>query len=82
MKGIQMLAELAKSYPESPLPPYHLARLAVRTGQYERAAERIEQALKLDGQNPKIACLGIEIYTALNQTDKAEKLKPVCAQKQ
>jgi tetratricopeptide (TPR) repeat protein len=82
MKGIQMLAGLATSYPESPLPPYHLARLALRTGQHERAAERIEQAMKLDPENPKMACLAIDIYTALQQGERVQQLKPLCAQQQ
>jgi tetratricopeptide (TPR) repeat protein len=82
MKGVQMLAGLATSYPESPLPPYHLARLAMRTGQTQRAAERIQQALTLDPTNPKIACLAIDIYTALNQPEQVKPLEPVCAKAQ
>jgi tetratricopeptide (TPR) repeat protein len=82
MKGIQMLAGLATSFPDSPLPPYHLARLAVQTGQYEKAAQRIEQAMALDPGNSRFACLAVEIYKALNKTDKVEKLNPVCAGKQ
>jgi tetratricopeptide (TPR) repeat protein len=82
MKGIQMLAGLATSYPDSPVPPFHLARLAVRTGQYERAKTRIEQALQLAPSDSRIACLAIEIYTALNQLAEANKLKEVCAGKQ
>ncbi len=79
MKGVQMLAGLATSNPESPLPPFHLARLAVRTGQMEKAEERIEQALKIDSTNSKIACLAIEIYTATNKPDEARKLEGRCA---
>jgi tetratricopeptide (TPR) repeat protein len=82
MKGIQMLAGLATSFPDSPLPPFHLARLAVQTGQYERAAERIEQAMALDPTNSRYACLGVEIYKALNNAEKVEKLNPICAHKQ
>ena len=79
MKGIQMLAELAKTYPDSPLPPYHLARLAVRTNQFERAAERIEQALALDPTNSRFACLAVEIYKALDRATLVSKYEPVCA---
>jgi tetratricopeptide (TPR) repeat protein len=82
MKGIQMLAGLATSFPDSPLPPYQLARLAVQTGQYEKAAERIEQAMKLDPENSRFACLAVEIYTALNQPEKVEQLKGLCARQQ
>jgi len=82
MKGVQMLAGLATSFPESSLPPYHLARLAVRTGQYEKAAERIEQAMALEPKNSRFACLAVDIYKALNQADKVEKLNAVCAGQQ
>lgn len=79
MKGIQMLAGLATSYPDSPAPPYQLARLAVRTGQYERALTRIEQALKLDPTDSRIACLAIDIYTALNKPAEAAQLADKCS---
>lgn len=79
MKGIQMLALLATNNPESALPPYHLARLAVKTGQMERAEQRIEQALKIDSTNVKIACLAIDIYTAANKPIQVEKWAGLCA---
>lgn len=79
MKGVQMLAGLATNYPESALPSYHLARLAVQTGQYERAEGRIEQALKLAPEDPRIACLAIDIYKAVKKPEKAEALAGLCA---
>lgn len=79
MKGVLMLAGLATNYPESSLPFYHLARLAVQTGQYDRAEGRIEQALKLAPDDPKIACLAIDIYKAVNKPEKAEALAGICA---
>ena len=81
MKGVQMLAALATKYPESALPPYHLARLAVKTGQMEKAEERIEQALRLDSTNTRIACLAIDIYTSVQKPDQAGKLADLCAGK-
>ncbi|MEO6132767.1 MAG: tetratricopeptide repeat protein [Saprospiraceae bacterium] len=79
MKGVQMLAGLATNYPESALPSYHLARLAVQTGQYERAEGRIEQALKIAPDDPRIACLAVDIYKAVNKPEKAEALAGLCA---
>ena len=79
MKGIQMLASLASTNPESALPPYHLARLALKTGQIGKAEERIGQALKIDSTNVKIACLARDIYRAANKPDKAEKWAGLCA---
>lgn len=79
MKGIQMLSGLASSYPDAPAPAFQLARLAVRTGQFERARTRIEQALALAPEDARIACLAIDIYTALGQADKAKALAATCA---
>lgn len=82
MKGIQMLAGLATSNPESPAPPYHLARLAVRTGQYDRALTRIEQAIALAPEDQRIICLAVDIYTALNRMEDAGRLADRCAGEQ
>lgn len=79
MKGVQMLAALATKYPESALPPYHLARLAMKTGQIERAEERIGQAIALDSTNARIVCLAGEIYKEANKHDKARKWLDQCA---
>ena len=79
MKGVQMLAALATKYPGSALPPYHLARLALRTGQIERAEERIEQAITLDSTNVRIACLAGDIYKAANKSEEANRWLDMCA---
>jgi len=42
---------------------------------------RIEQALKLDPEDSRIACLAIDIYTALNRPADAEQLRDKCAGK-
>ncbi len=78
MKGIQMLAGLVQNYPESPAPVYHLARLAVQTGQYDRAKTRIEQALALAPDDTRIICLAADIYTALGQMEEASRMSARC----
>lgn len=79
MKGVQMLAALAKSNPDSHLPLYHLARLSLRTGQIENAEQRIEQALQLDSTNARIACLAIDIYNQASKPEEARKWSDLCA---
>lgn len=81
MKGIQMLSALATNFPQSALPPYHLARLAMRTGQMERAEERIGQALEIDSTNGRIHCLAAEIYSANNKSAEAQHHAERCAEK-
>lgn len=79
MKGIQMLASLAEKYPDSPLPSYHLASLAMRTGQTGRAQERIEQALSIDSSDVRIVCLAADIYTEASMPEKARHWAEACA---
>jgi tetratricopeptide (TPR) repeat protein len=79
MKGVQMLAALATKYPESALPPFHLARLAMKTGQIGRAEERIKQAIALDSTNVRIACLASEIYNEAKKPEEARKWQDLCA---
>lgn len=71
MKGVLMLRDLHEKYPDNPSILYHLAKLAMNTGQYDKAKERIEQALALDGDNKPTNCLAAEIYSALGQQEKA-----------
>lgn len=79
MKGIQMLASLAEKYPDSPQPFFHLASLAMRTGQVGRAQERIEQALSLDSTNVRIVCLAADIYKEAAMPEKAHRWEDACA---
>lgn len=79
MKGVQMLAALAEKYPESALPPFHLARLAMSTGQLERAEQRIEQALRIDSTNARIACLATDIYKEAGKPEESRKWEGLCA---
>ena len=79
MKGVQMLAALAAEHPDSALPAYHLARLALRTGQVDRAKERIEQVLSIDSTNARTACLAVDIYRQAADSEKANRWQELCA---
>ena len=46
MRGILMLRELSENYPDNPSVRYQLGRLAVMTGQFEKAIERLESISK------------------------------------
>lgn len=79
MKGIQMLMGLAETYPKDPAPLFQLARLAVQTGQYERAKARIDMALELKPGDARLICLAAEIYSAL-QSEEANAYSAQCAE--
>ncbi len=73
MKGVLMLVDLSRKFPEDPLVLMHLGRLAIQTGQYEKAVVRLTKAVSVDPQNPKINCL---LGKALEQVGKTEEAIP------
>lgn len=78
MKGIQMLLQLQESNPEYVGVKIALARLAIRTGQYERALERLTQAQEIDPTDTRIPCLMSEVHKALGNSAEAEKYEFDC----
>lgn len=71
MKGILMLRDLNSSNPENVQVLNQLARLAIRTGQFERAIERLNTALTYDGTNKVTNCLLANAYEQTGEQEKA-----------
>lgn len=82
MKGILLLRELNEKYPNQPSILLNLGRLAVTTGQWARAIERLEQAVKIDPNLTPAFCLLSEAYAGLGNQAKAESFGQRCAQGQ
>ncbi len=82
MTGIQMLLDLNKQLPENVPVIVQIGRLAMKTGQYEKAAERFESALALEPDNARAVCLAAEAYTALGNNEKAAAYQSRCASKE
>ena len=80
MKAVLMLRDLESQYPESPAVYNALGRLAIKTGQWERAIERLEKARSLDAANPFTPCLLSKAYEGAGQADKAQELARLCKQ--
>lgn len=78
MKGILMLRELNTKYPQNADVNIQLAKLAIRTGQFDKAVERLEKALALSPQTVSINCLLAEAYTGNGNTDKAKVAMQKC----
>jgi tetratricopeptide (TPR) repeat protein len=72
MKGIMMLRDLNSKHPENVSVIVQLARLAVKTGQWDRAQERLNEALSLDSQNLQAICLMAEVLTEKNNKTEAQ----------
>lgn len=80
MKGVMMMRELGDKHPNDVLVLKSLARLALKTGQFEKAAARLEKAFSLDAKDADIACLLAETYAGLNNTSKTKEFETLCLQ--
>jgi uncharacterized protein HemY len=71
MKGVKMLLALNDTYPENSRILFHLGRLAIQTGQFEKAVTRLEKSLALDDSQPQIYCLLEKAYRETSKSDLA-----------
>ena len=78
MQGILMLVDLNKKYPENTLVLENLGRLAIKTGQFEKAKERLEKAYSLSPDNLKVICLLAQTYESLGDAEKASEFISRC----
>lgn len=78
MKGILMLIDLNKKHPENVPTLSTLGRLGIQTGQFEKAAGRLEKALQIEPKNVKVNCLLAQAYEGLGLTEKATTFKNIC----
>jgi tetratricopeptide (TPR) repeat protein len=78
MKGILMMLELNKQYPENVLVLTQLGRLAMKTSQFEKAVQRLQQAIAIEPDNPGANCLLADAYSGLGDTSKAEAARKKC----
>jgi thioredoxin-like negative regulator of GroEL len=77
MKGILMLRELDTQNPENVAVNVQLARLAIKTGQYDKAVGRLEKIIVKETNNPKVICLLAEAYEGA-KNPKAGEMKAKC----
>lgn len=78
MKGIQMLLQLNQEAPEDVLVLVTLGRLAIQTGQFDRAEVRLLKALEVEPQNVGAICLLARVYQELGNTAKAADYQRQC----
>ena len=72
MKGILLLRELDAQNPENIAVNTQLARLAIQTGQFDKAIGRLEKVLVKEPNNGKLACLLADAYSGANNPKAAE----------
>lgn len=78
MKGIQMLLELGKENPDESIVQLTLAKLAIKTGQYDKATARLQKLLDKNPNDNNANCLLFEIYSIQGNLEKAEDYHKKC----
>ncbi len=78
MKGIQMLLDLNRSNPNDVLVLLTLARQGMRTGQFDKAAERLQKVVSIEPNNLDANCLLAQVYEQLGKTDAAQQFVEQC----
>jgi len=80
MKGILLLRDLEKQYPENARVYTTLAQLAIKTNQLDRAALRLEKAAELEPDNPDAICPLARVYENLGRQAEATKFAERCSE--
>jgi tetratricopeptide (TPR) repeat protein len=78
MKGILMLVEMNKQYPENVSVLTQLGRLAIKTGQFEKAIERLGKAAELEPTNRMVNCLLANAYSSVGNQERADFFNKNC----
>jgi predicted Zn-dependent protease len=78
MQAVMMLRDMEAKHPNEPSVFNALGRLAIKTGQWDRAIQRLEKAKSLDPQNPNTPCLLAKAYQGAGNNAKAEENAKLC----
>ncbi len=78
MRAVMLLRELESQHPENPAVYNALGRLAIKTGQWERAIQRLEKAYALDSKNPNTPCLLSKAYEGMGNEELMTKFAKIC----
>ncbi|MGA0283155.1 MAG: tetratricopeptide repeat protein [Saprospiraceae bacterium] len=78
MKGVLMLLELNRQYPENASVLLQLGRLALGTNQYDKAVERLTKVLQLQPDNKEAHCLLADVYARMGNQQKANTEIEIC----
>ncbi len=79
MKGIMMLLDLNKKYPDNISVLLTLGRLGLKTNQLKKAIARLEKVLALDAENSTAICLLADAYNRIGNQEKAEVFSKKCS---
>lgn len=78
MQAVLMLRDLETKHPSSPSVYNALGRLAIKTGQWERAIERLEKSWSLEKRNSNTPCLLAKAYEGAGNIAKSNEFAQYC----
>ncbi len=78
MQAVLMLRELESKHPESASVYNALGRLAIKTGQWQKAIDRLEKSWSLDNKNLNTPCLLAKAYEGAGNIEKATEYAKRC----
>ena len=78
MQAVLMLRDLETKHPDNPSVYNALGRLAIKTGQWQRAVDRLEKSWSLNNKNPNTPCLLARAYEGLGNSTKATEFANLC----
>jgi len=78
MQGIVMLLDLNKKHPDNIPVMQQLARLAIQTGQFEKAILRLNKILSLDENNKKAICMLVDAHAGAGNQENARLFEEKC----
>jgi Flp pilus assembly protein TadD len=80
MQAVMLLRDLESKHPDNPSVYNALGRLAIKTGQWDRAIQRLEKAWALDNKNPNTPCLLAQAYQGAGNNAKSNEFAVICKQ--
>ncbi|MCC6815757.1 MAG: hypothetical protein IT267_05050 [Saprospiraceae bacterium] len=78
MKGIMSLVEIGKKYPDYIPVQITLSQLAIQTGQWDKAYNRLKSILEKDPKQVDANCLMLEVIRQSNRNENLEPYKRFC----
>jgi len=79
MRGITMLLELNRQYPDNISVLNNLGRLAIQTGQFDKAIQRLERVLEIESGNLMATCLLADAWKGAGDAAKAAQFAKACS---
>ena len=78
MKGILLLLDYDKQFPDNPIVLSNLGRLAIQTGQYEKAVQRLEKVIQIAPKTTTAYCLLAKAHEGMGNSNKASQYQAQC----